>query len=254
MIVGLLGKNNLNLVCEKYDMKYLDDKMGMRDADSGDDGGVSIPQLELDLAKARQELVELPVGYTPAQRASVLISIAEVLVDLSRGEEAFDTAREAFDIFIIDQNWQEAAAACNAMFLADQAFSLPALGQGVWLAVTFPIDIELSVALLQHIIDETPTDSDGAAVAAVVARYLVDLRSEGKQRDNLMLFTNHMLGTVARRHSDVEKQEQFDYWLDKMELKEPDKFLPRLRNVVDVLVQDDWWVDRDAIWASLPDQ
>ena len=236
-------------------MKYLDDNMGMRDADSGDEAGVSIPQLEMDLAAAHQELVELPAGYEPAQRATVLIRIAEILVDLSRGEEAFDTAREAFDVFVAEQNWEEAAAACNAMFMADQPYSLAALGQGVWLAVTFPIDVELSIALLQHIIDETPTDSDGAAVAAVVARYLVDLRAtDSKQRDNLMLFTNHMLGTVARRHSEVEKQEQFDYWLEKMELKEPEKFLPRLRNVVDVLVQDDWWVDREAIWASLPDQ
>ena len=131
---------------------------------------------------------------------------------------------------------------------------LAALGQGVWLAVTFPIDPEVTVALLQHIIDETPADSDGAAVAAVTASYVVDLRTEGKQRDNLMLFTNHMLGTVARRHGDVTKQEQFDYWMEKLELKEPAKFLPRLRNVIDVLVQEDWWVDRDAIWASLPDQ
>jgi hypothetical protein len=236
-------------------MKYLDDNMGMRDADSGDEAEISIPQLENDLAVARQALVELPAGYQPTQRAAALLRIAEILVDLRRGEEAFDTAREAFDIFVAEQNWEEAAAACNAMFLADQPYSLAALGQGVWLAVTFPIDVELSVALLQHIIDETPTDSDGAAVAAIVARYLVDLRTdEGKQRDNLTLFTNHMLGTVARRHSEVEKQEQFDYWLEKLELTEPEKFLPRLRNVVDVLVQDDWWVDRDAIWASLPDQ
>lgn len=235
-------------------MKYLDDNMGMRDADSGDEAGVSIPQLEHDLATARQELMELPAGYQPVQRAAVLLRIAEILVELARREEAFDTAREAFDVFVAGQDWESAAAACNVMFLADQPYSLAALGQGVWLAVTFPIDVELSVALLQHIIDETPTDSDGAAVAAIVARYLVDLRSEGKQRDNLLLFTNHMLATVARRHSEVEKQEQFDYWLDKLELKEPEKFLPRLRNVVDVLVQDDWWVDRDAIWASLPDQ
>ncbi|MDT8384546.1 MAG: hypothetical protein RRB22_09035 [Gammaproteobacteria bacterium] len=235
-------------------MKYLDDNMGMRDADSGDEAAVSIPQLEHDLATARQELMELPAGYQPVQRAAVLLRIAEILVELARREEAFDTAREAFDVFVAGQDWESAAAACNVMFLADQPYSLAALGQGVWLAVTFPIDVELSVALLQHIIDETPTDSDGAAVAAIVARYLVDLRSEGKQRDNLLLFTNHMLATVARRHSEVEKQEQFDYWLDKLELKEPEKFLPRLRNVVDVLVQDDWWVDRDAIWASLPDQ
>jgi len=26
-----------------------------------------------------------------------------------------------------------------------------------------------------------------------------------------------------------------------------------LRNVVDVLVQENWWIDRDAIQASLPE-
>lgn len=237
-------------------MKFINENMGMRDADSGDEAAdVSIQQLEQDLAKAQRELIELPAGYQPTQKAEIQNRLGEILVDLDRKEEAYDTAREAFDTFAAAEQWDGAVQACNVMFLADQANSLAALGQGVWLAVTFPIDAELTVALLQHIIDETPADSDGAAVAAVTATYVVDMRTvEGKQRDNLMLFTNHMLGTVARRHSEVEKQEQFDYWLEKMELNDPAKFLPRLRNVVDVLVQEDWWVDRDAIWASLPDQ
>ena len=237
-------------------MKFINENMGMRDADSGDEAAdVSIQQLEQDLAKAQQELIELPAGYRPTEKAEIQNRLGELLVDLDRKEEAYDTAREAFDTFAAAEQWDGAVQACNVMFLADQANSLAALGQGVWLAVTFPIDAELTVALLQHIIDETPADSDGAAVAAMTATYVVGLRTvEGKQRDNLMLFTNHMLGTVARRHSDVEKQEQFDYWLEKMELNDPAKFLPRLRNVVDVLVQEDWWVDRDAIWASLPDQ
>jgi hypothetical protein len=235
-------------------MNFLDESMGMRDADSGDEAGVSIQQLEQELAKAQQEIIELPAGYMPTQKAEIQNRIGEILIDLNRKEEAFDIAREAFDAFVAAQQWEPAVQACNIMFLADQPYSLAALGQGVWLAVTFPINAELSVAMLQHIIDETPADSDGAAVAAVTASYIVDLRSEGKQRDNLMLFTNHMLGTVARRHGDVTKQEQFDYWMEKLELNDPAKFLPRLRNVVDVLVQEDWWIDRDAIWASLPDQ
>ena len=235
-------------------MKFLHDGMGMRDADSGDEAEVSVAQLEQELSKARQEMLELPAGYQPVQKAVIQNRIAELLVDLQCGEEAFDIAREAFDVFVAAQQWDDAVQSCNVMFIAEQVDSLPALGQGVWLAVTFPVDAELSVAMLQHIIDETPTDSDGAAVAAVTACYIVDIRSEGKQRDNLALFTNHMLGTVARRHSDVSKQEQFDYWMEKMELTDPEKFLPRLRNVVDVLVQEDWWVDREAIWASLPDQ
>jgi hypothetical protein len=235
-------------------MNFLDESMGMRDADSGDEAGVSIQQLEQELAKAQQEIIELPAGYMPTQKAEIQNRIGEILIDLNRKEEAFDIAREAVDAFVAAQQWEPAVQACNIMFLADQPYSLAALGQGVWLAVTFPINAELSVAMLQHIIDETPADSDGAAVAAVTASYIVDLRSEGKQRDNLMLFTNHMLGTVARRHGDVTKQEQFDYWMEKLELNDPAKFLPRLRNVVDVLVQEDWWIDRDAIWASLPDQ
>ncbi len=235
-------------------MKYLDEGAGMRDADSGDEEVVSEEKLQQELAEAQRELIELPAGHAPLQKAEIQNRIAEILIDLRQTEAAFDTAREAFDTFVAAEQWEGAVQACNIMFMADQPRSLAALGQGVWLAVTFPIDPELSVALLQHIIDETPADSDGAAVAAAVAHYVVDLRAEGKQRDNLMLFTNHMMGTVARRHSDVQKQEQFDFWMEKLELTDPARFLPRLRNIVDVLVQEDWWIDREAIWATLPDQ
>ncbi len=61
-----------------------------------------------------------------------------------------------------------------------------------------------------------------------------------------------LLGSVARRHSGIEEQEDFQAWLEKLELNDPSKFLVRLRNVIDVLVQDDWWVDRVAIHAKLP--
>ena len=140
------------------------------------------------------------------------------------------------------------------MFLSDQPESLAALGQGIWLAVTFPVDPELTVAMLQHVVDETPPDSDGAAVAATVAHYIVDLRAEGRVREDLMFYTNQLLATVARRHSEVKDQGAFSQWFKKLELEDPAKFLPRLRNVVDVLVQDEWWIDRDAIRAKLPVQ
>ena len=85
-----------------------------------------------------------------------------------------------------------------------------------------------------------------------MAHYLADTRAQGKQKDELILFTNNLLGTVARRHSKVESQEQFNFWFERLELNNPDKFLPRLRNVIDVMVQSEWWVDREAIWAKLP--
>jgi len=62
-----------------------------------------------------------------------------------------------------------------------------------------------------------------------------------------------MLGDVARRHSGVDSQAAFDLWRERLQLREPEHFLVRLRNVVDVLVQDDWWFDRDALHERLPD-
>lgn len=233
-------------------MKYIKTDE-VRDADSAEDAQQATALLEARLHELQQKMTELPAGFDPKEKGEILIQSSAILVDLERGEEAFDQAREAFDIFKAAEDWEALAQTCNNMFLADQPESLAALGQGIWVAVTFPeVDPELTVALLQHVVNETPADSDGAALAAAVAHYVADIRTEGKAHEDLTFFTNSLLGTVARRHSEVESQEQFQAWFTRMELDDPEKFLVRMRNVIDVLVQEDWWIDRDAIWATLP--
>jgi hypothetical protein len=233
-------------------MKFLKESEAYVDADGSEDLESATVVLESRIAELQDRIMQLPAGHAASEKARLQLEVAAALVDLERKEEAWHTAREAFDAFAGEEDWQGAAHACDILFQADQPESLAALGQGIWLAVTFPIEPELTVALLQHVVDETPPDSDGAAVAAVTAQYVVDMRAQGKQHEDLSFFTNSLLATVARRHSDVETQEQFDLWFNKLELGEPEKFLPRLRNVVDVLVQEDWWIDREAIWAKLP--
>jgi len=199
--------------------------------------------LESHLEILEDELRDLRrIGSEAKAVADIHLQMARTLVGLDRGSEAWPLARGAFD----------ALDACDILFLSEQADSLCALGQGIWLAVTYPIDPELSVELLSHVVDETPDDADGAAVAAATAAFLADIRAEGPERESLLFFTAQMLGNVARRHSGIETQEAFDQWMDRLELREPDKFLVRLRNVVEVLVQDGWWFDRDALQASLP--
>jgi len=232
-------------------MKYLDDAMGMRDADSGDEAGASTASLQSRLAAIERQIIELRPGHDPAEKAELQVLAAGTLLELDRSEEAWELAREAFDVLVAAEDWEQAVLACNAMFNSGNEMALAALGQGVWLSVTFPVDPELSVLMLDHIIEETPDDSDGAAVAAATAYFVADMRASGRQREELLMFAGNRLATVARRHSGVDSQEGFDAWMQRLELDDPDKFLPRLRNVVDVLVQDDWWVDREAIWARL---
>jgi len=233
-------------------LKYLKDDPGVGNADDSTDAKESTGMLERLVADLRGQLKELSAGSEPLRRADLLLQLGRALVRLEQGTEAWGAAREAFDLYMADQAREGAAQACDILFLAGEPQSLAALGQGIWLAVTYPVDPELSVALLQHVVDETPPDADGAAVAAVTAHYLVDLRARDPQREHLLLFTNQLLATVARRHSGVDGQEAFNRWIEDMELSDPAKFLPRLRNVVDVLVQDEWWFDRDALQAALP--
>ncbi|HYL90787.1 MAG TPA: hypothetical protein VEU32_18705 [Burkholderiales bacterium] len=233
-------------------LKYIREDPSVGNADDSSDAKESTAKLERLVAQAREEIAELSSGAAPLRRADLLLQLGRALVRLEKGSEAWAAAREAFDLYIGEQAWEGAAQCCDVLFLADEPQSLAALGQGIWLAVTFPVDPELSVALLHRVVEETPADADGAAVAAIAAYYVADLRSQEPQREHLLLYANQVLATVARRHSGVDGQAAFNRWIQDMELAEPAKFLPRLRNVVDVLVQDDWWFDRDRLQAALP--
>ena len=233
-------------------LKYVKEDQAVGNADSSEDAKESTGMLKRLVADLREQLARLSPGAESLRRADLLLQLGRALVRLEMRPEAWAMAREAVDLYLADQAWEGAAQACDILFLSDQPESLAALGQGIWLAVTYPIDPELSVALLQHVVDETPPEADGAAVAAVAAYYLVDMRARDPQREHLLIYASQVLATVARRHSAVAGQEDFDRWLESMELNDPALFLPRLRNVVDVLVQDDWWFDREALQAALP--
>lgn len=232
-------------------MKYLHPEPG-NSADFETPPGDSKAELQGRLL-ALQERLQSQAQEPRLVQARTQLDICRVYLGLEDYPACWALGREIFDIFLAEQQWELAVDTCDALFQTELDGALSALGQGVWLAVTYPIDPELSMALLQHIVDETPDDADGAAVAAVTAAYLVELRASPEQRAHLSFFANRLLGAVARRHSQVQTQAQFDFWMKKLELNDPARFLPRLRNVIDVLVQDDWWFDRDYLQSQLPD-
>lgn len=237
------------------------DQLAARLADFGTDLGAeplthcNTEQMALEshLAALRERLLEIQRFGGPARAgADTRLQLARTLVALGRGHEAWPFGRMAFDEFMAADDFESAADVCDVLFQARQPGSHSALGQGIWLAVSCPVDPELSIELLGHVIDETPDGNDGAAVAASTALFLADVRAQGRDRDELMFFSTQTLGDVARSHSGVETPEQLDRWMEQLELKEPDKFLARLRKVLETMVRDDWWFDRVALCDRLP--
>lgn len=187
------------------------------------------------------------------QRARLQMDIAEILNALERKKEAWDIAREAFVISMQQESWQDAVEACNVLYQAGQEDSIAVLGMGIWLAITFPVDPELTVAMLIHAIDAMPDDSDGAAVAAITARYVVDLRAADDQHESQGFLVDNLIAMVAKRHGHVQDQLSMNLWLNRLALRDPQVFLPRMALVVDAIVGDKWWFDREVLRGKLPE-
>ncbi|HHH39265.1 MAG TPA: hypothetical protein ENK50_06810 [Sedimenticola sp.] len=234
-------------------MKYLQTEAYLGDNECADDVLEPTKPTLLRVDALEQALNRLPEDAPAEERLRLTLDRGYGLLELNRFDEAWELARPALDEAVTAQAWMRAVEACDIMFQCDKPESVRALAHGTWLGVTFPIDPELSVAMLQHIVSESPDRSDGAAVAAATAGYLVDLRAEGKQREDLLFFTTQLLGQVARLHSQVEEQEIFEFWVRQLELDDPGKFLPRLAKVLDVMADGEWWFDRERLRALIPE-
>ncbi len=209
--------------------------------------------LENQLRQAEQHFLALPAEATDEARARIYLEKSNALLGLERNEEAWNEAKRAFDIFVEKELWSEAVEACDILYQTDQPASILALAHGVWLSITYPVDPEQTIVMLSYVVDETPADSDGAAVAAATAHYIVGLRTEDEEKHNSLSFlTTNLIAKVAQRHGDVKSQEALDFWMEKMELKDPEVFLPRMGSILDVIVGDSWWFDRDALREKLP--
>lgn len=205
------------------------------------------------LEKKQAAYAALEAGAEPLERARLQLDVAEALVGMNRADESWEKARSAFNTFIEKEHWQEAAECCDVLYQSAQPASLVALAHGVWLAVTYPVDPQLTVNLLGYIIDETPKKADGAAVAAITAHYVADMRATGQQHDSLTFLTKQMIANVAKDHSGVEDQEALNAWMERLELLQPDVFLRRLSLVLGAIVPpDQWWFDRDVLRDKIP--
>jgi len=216
------------------------------------DQSESIKEIREVLKKAQKHLRSMPDHSQPVERARALLDVAEPMLGLGQEETAWQHAREAFKVFIDYEHWQDAVEAADVLYQCEHKESIRALGQGIWLAVTYPVKAQTTVTLLDHVIDETPDDSDGAAVAAMMAHYIVDLRTEDEEKKSLGFLTTQMIARVAKRQRGIEDQDTLNTWIEMYKLNDIPELFKRLALIVDVLVGDTWWFDREALRKKLP--
>ena len=229
--------------------KYLNQDRDLFDADDAEDLHASKSQLDSQLDYYKNTLDNLPKIEATEDKIDLLLKIAAIQIERSEAKDAWDKAFEAFHLAEKENLWELAVKACNVLFLAEGPDSLVALGHGLWLGITFPIDAELTVMFLEHLIKESPKESDTCAVAAASAHYIANIRLGVD--DDLTFFTNQMLASVADNHSYISDQRSFNVWQHTLELDNPKVFLKKLSNAINQLVGDNWWIDKKRINALI---
>ena len=211
--------------------------------------------LRQELEKKQLQLAQLKIDCDPMERAKLQHEIAEIMLDSGgngMAEAAWGLAKESYNIYMENEEIEAAVNALDVLYRTELPAGVVALGHAMWLAVTYPVDPELSIVMMKNLIDDTPKKSDGAAVAAATAHYIADLRLEGEKRDSVMFLTTNLIAQVAERHSNVTDQGQLNFWMDKLELNDPGQFLPKLSQVIDAIVAGDWWFDKEELRSKIP--
>lgn len=208
--------------------------------------------LQKDLDLHMQHYRALPENTDELEKARLMLDIAECLLGLDEQKQAHEWAHACFPQFIRHEQWQAAVDACDIIYNCNQQDALTALGNGIWLAVTFPMEPIISIQMLHHVVDETPDDSDGAAVAAMLAHYLAETRSSDQDHKNLTFMTNQIIAQVARRHRGIEDEKTIQTWIKMYELDDINKLLSKMAVILETIIEDNWWYDRDEIRSKLP--
>lgn len=208
--------------------------------------------LQQNLEQYMQHFNALPADVDAVEKARLMLDIAECHLGLDELPQAHDWAKQTFQTFIENEQWQAAVDCCDILYNCAQSDALVALGNGIWLAITFPIDPTVSVQMLHHIVDETPDDSDGAAVAAMLAHYLAETRADEKTHENLTFITNQIIAQVAKRHRGIDDEKTIQTWIKMYELDDIKSLLSKMALILDTIVADQWWYDRDDIRSRLP--
>ena len=183
-----------------------------------------------------------------SERLDAQLELSQVLLDLNEPTMAFGVAREVLDAGIRAVRYEEAASACQVMYLSEQPEAMPALGHGLWLALACPIDPELTWQMLHHLVEETPPQSDGAAVAAMLAYFLMEKRAAGAERDRLIFLARQQVAEVAERHRGITDEEAIGIWIQMYDLDDVDVLLERMARILDAITPV-WWFDREAVRA-----
>ena len=167
-------------------------------------------------------------------------------------DEDWEFSLEKLERFNKSRDWNAALDLLIYLSKKDDHDKLhAAIGQASWLALKLETPIDIVVMSLYNMLLTLGNGHGAAKSVAALANMMTHHRTpDHPDRELAKAQAQQMLHYVSPE-TGHENQEGFDKWTKENRMDDPDFFVPVVMEVIDGLVRQDWWIDREAIQQEL---
>jgi tetratricopeptide (TPR) repeat protein len=129
----------------------------------------------------------------------------------------------------------------------DEPEALGYLAQSLWLTINLSPNLENAITLIQLIYQKVPAGDRIESLLGTTAIYLCH-NYQHPELEKLTELSGNIISHAAQQQG-IETQADYDNWITKNRLNDPDYFLPELLKELAAIVGDNWLFDRAAFLA-----
>ena len=126
-----------------------------------------------------------------------------------------------------------------------------ALGQQIWVALKSDAPAVDVVQSLFHWLNTLGPAHELAGHVAALANLVVQMRTPDHPEQGLAQGQAQQMFSLVCGTLGIEGREAFDAWVRAKHLDDPDQFIPVVMEGLELMVGEEWWIDRQALHREM---
>lgn len=170
---------------------------------------------------------------------------------LSAAEE-WNEDRKALHTFSHAGQWEEALKILKRLSTKHKNHEIyKALAQRIWVGLKTQTPAIEVVQSLFHLLNTLGARHEMAPIICALAHLLAKHRTPDHEDRDLAIGQSQQMFSIVCDSLNIVGEEAFQIWIKANRLNDPDHYLPMLLKGLEIMVGDEWWIDKDGLQKEL---
>lgn len=170
---------------------------------------------------------------------------------LSPAEE-WNEDRKALDQLSRDGNWTEALKILKRLSTKHKNTEIyKALAQRIWVGLKTQTPAIEVVQSLFHLLNTLGARHEIAPAICALAHLIAKHRTPQHEDRDLAIGQSQQMFSIVCDSLNIVGDEAFKIWVTANRMDQPDYYVPIVLHGLDIMVGDDWWIDKEGLQKEL---